>query len=131
MSQFRFLPYVLLIVGFSACEGPMGPAGPMGPQGTQGDQGPPGPRSEEVIIEHPLSASSYDADGNIVIQDARIKPETFRSLYIKGEFDGGIPIYTPLDYTLIGFATAAESNLAQAVFSDNPSSIRLVVVVSQ
>ena len=38
---------------------------------------------EEIITERQLSPSLYDEDGNIIIEDARIKPMTFQGIYLK------------------------------------------------
>ncbi len=139
----RFFLFVLLAFSFGACEGPMGPAGPTGPQGPQGDQGPPGPRRDEVAIELAFSRSSYDEDNQILIADSRITPTSFRLVYIKGMLSGA-EIYVPLDYLAQNFSVVLSNgvlvltdpgllilNLAQRVFADNLSSIRLVILVSQ
>ena len=38
---------------------------------------------EGIITERQLSSSLYDEDGNIIIEDARIKPMTFQGIYLK------------------------------------------------
>ena len=38
---------------------------------------------EGIITERQLSPSLYDEDGNIIIEDARINPMTFRGIYLK------------------------------------------------
>ena len=119
----RFSLFVaMLAFGLVACEGPagpMGPAGPQGPQGGIGAQGPQGevgpqgetgprgetgPPREGIIIERQLSRSIYDADGNIVIEDARITPTTFQALYLKAAFPNlgsDAVAYMPLDYLIV------------------------------
>ena len=110
----RFSLFVaMLAFGLVACEGPAGPMGPAGPQGPQGEVGPQGeigprgetgPPREGIIIERQLSRSLYDADGNIVIEDARITPTTFQALYLKAAFPNlgsDAVAYMPLDYLLV------------------------------
>ena len=143
MDILRFFLFVLLAFSFGACEGPMGPAGPTGPQGPPGDQGPPGPRRDEVAIELAFSTSSYNEDNQILIEDSRITPTSFRLVYIKGILSGA-EIYVPLDYLAQNFGIVLSNgvlvltdpslvilDLAQRVFADNLSSIRLVILVSQ
>ena len=143
MDILRFFLFVLLAFSFGACEGPMGPAGPTGPQGPPGDQGPPGPRRDEVAIELAFSTSSYNEDNQILIEDSRITPTSFRLVYIKGMLSGA-EIYVPLDYLAQNFGIVLSNgvlvltdpglvilDLAQRVFADNLSSIRLVILVSQ
>lgn len=143
MDILRFFLFVLLAFSFGACEGPMGPAGPTGPQGPPGDQGPPGPRRDEVAIELAFSTSSYNEDNQILIEDSRITPTSFRLVYIKGILSGA-EIYVPLDYLAQNFGIVLSNgvlvltdpglvilDLAQRVFADNLPSIRLVILVSQ
>lgn len=143
MDILRFFLFVLLAFSFGACEGPMGPAGPTGSQGPQGDQGPPGPRRDEVAIELAFSGSSYNEDNQILIEDSRITPTSFRLVYIKGMLTG-VEIYVPLDYLSFNFNVVLSDgalvltdpdlvilDLAQRVFADDLSSIRLVILVSQ
>ncbi len=109
----------LLALGLVACEGPAGPmgsAGPhgetgqqgeIGPQGPQGEAGPQGPQGEKgppregIIIEWQLSNSSYDVDGNILIEDERITPTTFQALYLMADFGRDRVAYMPVDYLLV------------------------------
>ena len=143
MDILRFFLFVLLAFSFGACEGPMGPAGPTGPQGPQGDQGPPGPRRDEVAIELAFSISSYNEDNQILIEDSRITPTSFRLVYIKGMLSG-VEIYVPIDYIFFNFNVVLSDgalvltdpdlvilDLAQRIFADNLSSMRLVILVSQ
>ena len=143
MDILRFFLFVLLAFSFGACEGPMGPAGPTGSQGPQGDQGPPGPRRDEVAIELAFSGSSYNEDNQILIEDSRITPTSFRLVYIKGMLTG-VEIYVPLDYLSLNFNVVLSEgvlvltdpdlvilDLAQRVFADDLSSMRLVILVSQ
>lgn len=96
---------VLGIVFFSvvACEGPMGPQGERGLQGEQGERG----SSREIfIIERRLTASLYDEDNFITIEDSRITPTSFQSLHLKisgnnPETGNDVSLYFPLDYLLI------------------------------
>ncbi|MDE2734662.1 MAG: collagen-like protein [Gemmatimonadota bacterium] len=96
---------VLGIVFFSvvACEGPMGPQGERGLQGEQGEKGSSG---EIFIIERRLTASLYDEDNYIVIEDSRISPTSFHSLHLKVTGNNpatgnDVSVYIPLDYLLI------------------------------
>ena len=143
MDFLRFFLFVLLAFSFGACEGPMGPSGPTGPQGPPGNQGPPGPQRDEVAIELAFSRSSYNEDNQIIIEDSRITPTSFRLVYIKGMLSG-VEIYVPLDYLAQNFSVVLSNgvlvltdpglvilDLAQRVFADNLSSIRLVILVSQ
>ena len=153
MDILRFFLFVLLAFSFGACEGPMGPAGPTGPQGPQGDQGPPGPPRQSIAIENRFTASSYDSDGYIFIQDSRITAANFRGLYIRGIING-VTLYLPIDYTLLPIAAAVSSEdipivivadrlisisdanrtlltLSETVFANNLPSINIVVLVSQ
>ena len=101
MRTQLFFFVAMLAFGLVACEGPAGPMGPVGPEGSQGETGPP---REGVIIERQLSRSLYDADGNIVIEDDRITPTTFRALYLKTTFSNlgsDVVAYIPLDYLIV------------------------------
>ena len=92
--------FFIAILAFSliACEGKAGPIGPAGPQG---ETGPP---KEGVIIERQLSSYLYDEDGTISIEDDRITPTTFQTIYLK---IASLPpnlnkaVYAPLDYLLV------------------------------
>lgn len=98
---------IVFIYFFTACEGPMGPEGPTGPkgsQGEQGEQGPPGTVVENIAIEFRFNQYEYDRDtGNIWLRDPRIRPETFRILYLKGQVTDFVEAYYVVDYLLMRF----------------------------
>ena len=94
------MPFLFAILAVGVLVGCEGPAGPMGPEGAQGPPGPPGPSSESVLIEQSLSMAAYNETGEIVIEDSRITPKTFRLLYLKLEFDNQVT-YFPLEYLLV------------------------------
>ena len=87
---------LLLLFVFVACEGPAGPTGPVGPQGPRDIQGEPGPPREALIIERSLSNALYE-NGLIFIEDSRIVPTAFQSLYIK--LDDAL--YLPVNYVVV------------------------------
>ena len=98
---------IVFIFFFTACEGPMGPEGPAGPRGRQGEkgeQGPPGTVVENIGIEFRFNQYAYDRDtGNIWLRDSRIRPETFRILYLKGQVTDFVETYYVVDYLLMRF----------------------------
>ncbi len=109
--------FVLSVLVLVACQGPEGPVGPAGPQGPPGEGGPRGeagpqgeagprgemgPPGEGIVIERRLTASLYDEDGYILIEDDRITPTSFRALYLKAtDQESDLSLYMPLDYLLV------------------------------
>ncbi|MCY3737637.1 MAG: hypothetical protein OXG13_14615 [Gemmatimonadaceae bacterium] len=112
--------FVLSALVLLACQGPEGPMGPQGPpgeagprgeagpqgeSGPRGESGPPGemgPPGEGIVIERRLTASLYDEDGYILIEDDRITPTSFRALYLKAtDQESDLSLYMPLDYLLV------------------------------
>lgn len=67
-------------------------------------QGETEPPMEEVIIKWELSDSSYDEDGNIIMEDDRITPTTFQYLYLMI----GLPDQKVGYYPLHWFAVSLE-----------------------
>lgn len=87
--------FALVALSLVSCEGPAGPVGPVGPQGE------PGPPREGTIIEWKLSNSSYDREGNILIEDERITPTSFQALYLKANFGTNRVAYIPIEYLIV------------------------------
>ena len=117
----KYAGLFLIIAILLACEGPQGETGPMGPQGLQGDTGPRGPMGpsgpirEGTIIEWRISGGAYDADGTINIEDQRITPITFRTLYLRADY-GTHVLFIPLDYLLTYSVEFVSSNNLPLVF---------------
>ncbi len=93
-----FLLAALVVIGLSACEGPMGPMGPEGPPGSEGQPGAPGHGSNWFVTAFTVNESDWILSGapnelNSYYYADKALPELTESIFE----EGGIIAYLETD----------------------------------